>query len=91
MEIKDILIRPLSSEKTSYQLGSDQTYAFEVGIKAGKVQIAQAVASFYDVQVDRVRTLIMRGKVKRFGRRQAKRSNWKKAYVTLSKGHSITI
>lgn len=91
MELKDILVRPLITEKTTTCLGSDRTYAFEVGLNANKGQIAKAIASFYDVQVDSVRTLIMRGKTKRFGRYFGKRSNWKKAYVTLSVGHSIPL
>ena len=91
MELKDILVRPLSTEKSVSQLGSEQTYAFEVGLKANKVQIKRAIEAFYGVEVDRVRTLVVRGKLKRFGRHYAKRSNWKKAYITLAEGHSINI
>jgi large subunit ribosomal protein L23 len=91
MELKDILVRPLQTEKSVSQLGSEQTYAFEVGVAANKVQIKRAIESFYGVEVAKVRTLVVRGKVKRFGRHNAKRSNWKKAYVTLADGHSINI
>jgi large subunit ribosomal protein L23 len=45
----------------------------------------------YDVQVSDVRTLVVRGKSKRFGRHMGKRSNWKKAYITLADGHSIPL
>ncbi len=89
MELKDILVRPLITEKTTTSLGTDRTYAFEVGLTANKGQIAKAIESFYGVEVDAVRTLIMRGKIKRFGRYNGKRSNWKKAYVTLVEGHVI--
>ena len=54
MELKDILVRPLSTEKSVSQLGSEQTYAFEVGLKANKVQIKRAIEAFYGVEVDRV-------------------------------------
>jgi large subunit ribosomal protein L23 len=91
MELKDILVRPLITEKTTTNLGSDQTYAFEVGLTANKGQIAKAIASFYGVEVAAVRTSIVRGKTKRFGRYFGKRSNWKKAYVTLADGHSIPL
>lgn len=91
MELKDILVRPIVTEKSTTNLGTDHTYAFEVGLKANKVQIARAVEQFYGVQVATVRTMVVRGKVKRFGRRTAKRSNWKKAYVTLADGQSINI
>ena len=91
MELKDILVRPLITEKTTTNLGSDQTYAFQVGLTANKGQIAKAIASFYDVEVANVRTSIVRWKTKRFGRYFGKRSNWKKAYVTLADGHSIPL
>lgn len=91
MELKDILIRPLITEKTTTFLGNDRTYAFEVGLDANKRQVKRAIESFYGVSVDSVRTLVVRGKVKRFGRHFGKRKNWKKAYVTLTEGDSINI
>jgi len=91
MEMKDILIRPIVTEKSTTHLGTDQTYAFEVGLTANKVQVKRAIETFYDVSVANVRTIVVRGKVKRFGRHHAKRSNWKKAYVTLAEGDSINL
>ena len=89
--MKDILIRPIVTEKSTTHLGTDQTYAFEVGLTANKVQVKRAIETFYDVSVANVRTIVVRGKVKRFGRHHAKRSNWKKAYVTLAEGDSINL
>ena len=43
------------------------------------------------MEVEKVRTMIVRGKVKRFGRHFGKRNNWKKAYVTLAEGQSLPI
>ncbi|MBX2801421.1 MAG: 50S ribosomal protein L23 [Myxococcales bacterium] len=91
MMIKDTLVRPLVTEKTTTLLGNDRTYAFEVSVDASKPQIKRAVEAFYNVEVDNVRTLIMRGKTKRFGRRFGKRKNWKKAYVTLCEGHALNL
>ena len=91
MELKDILVRPLVTEKSMAQLGNEQTYAFEVGLGANKIQIKRAVEQFYGVEVDEVRTIQMRGKMKRFGRHYGKRKNWKKAYVTLAEGHEIPL
>lgn len=91
MELKDVLVRPLVTEKSTTWLGTDRTYAFEVGVAANKIQIKKAVEAFYGVEVDEVRTVNVRGKMKRFGRRFGKRKNWKKAYVTLSEGHVIPI
>jgi len=90
MELSDILIRPLVTEKTTSQLTAEAV-AFEVGIKANKVQIRKAIESFYGVEVDTVRTSIVRGKTKRHGRHYGKRRNWKKAYVTLKDGHHINV
>ena len=91
MGLKDTLLRPLVTEKTTSQVGSDQVYAFEVGIDSNKLQIKKAIEQFYGVEVDAVRTLVVRGKVKRHGRHFGKRRNWKKAYVTLSEGHQINL
>jgi len=91
MGIANTLIRPIVTEKSSSQLGNDRTYTFEVGIDSNKHQIQDAVESFYGVQVDRVRTMIVRGKLKRHGRHYGKRKNWKKAYVTLSEGNAIDL
>ena len=89
MRLSDTLVRPLITEKTTGYLGDEHTYAFEVGIDANKRQIAQAVEEYYGVKVRQVRTIVVRGKVKRFGRYYGKRANWKKAYVTLADGESI--
>lgn len=89
--MKDTLVRPLVTEKTTGSLGTDRTYAFEVALLASKHDVKAAIEQFYGVRVAQVRTLIVRGKVKRFGRHTAKRSNWKKAYVTLAEGHSLNL
>jgi large subunit ribosomal protein L23 len=92
MELREILIRPLMTEKaTSEDIYGQNTYVFEVGIDANKQQIKQAVESYFQVGVKDVRTLIVRGKIKRAGRFSGKRSNWKKAYVTLKEGDGIEL
>jgi large subunit ribosomal protein L23 len=91
MELKDILIRSLVTEKTTSQLHGDAVYAFEVGIRANKIQVKRAVESFYGVEVAAVRTMVVRGKLKRSGRHWSKRRNWKKAYVTLAPGEMINL
>lgn len=89
MELSQILIRPIITEKTTTALGNESTYAFEVGIDANKIQIRNAVEKYFDVKVSEVRTVVQRGKTKRFGRHFGKRKNWKKAYVTLAEGATI--
>ncbi|MGC6491779.1 MAG: 50S ribosomal protein L23 [Myxococcota bacterium] len=89
--IAEILVRPLTTEKSTTQLPTDSEYAFEVGMAANKLEVKQAIESFYAVEVADVRTLVVRGKVKRHGRRFGKQRNWKKAYVRLKDGHSINL
>ncbi|TNE88633.1 MAG: 50S ribosomal protein L23 [Deltaproteobacteria bacterium] len=91
MGIQHILIRPLVTEKTAGGLGTDRTYAFEVGLAANKLQVRKAIEEFYGVDVATVRTIIVRGKNKRWGRHVGKRSNWKKAYVTVAEGQSLPV
>ena len=88
-ELRDILRRPLITEKSAIQMNLENTYLFEVGLDANKLQIKDAVERYFGVEVTDVRTLIVRGKHKRFGRHIGKRSNWKKAYVKLAEGHSL--
>jgi large subunit ribosomal protein L23 len=92
MELREILIRPLMTEKaTGDSIYGQNTYVFEVGIKSNKHQIKKAVESYFQVEVDDVRTLIIRGKEKRSGKFTGKRSNWKKAYVSLKAGSAIDL
>ena len=88
-ELHDILIRPLVTEKSTHLSEEQNTYVFEVGRLANKHQIKAAVESLFGVSVSDVRTLNVRGKMKRFGRFYGKRSNWKKAYVTLADGYFL--
>ncbi len=86
------MVRPLVTEKsTSDKLDQENTYVFEVGLQANKSEIKNAIESYFDVTVENVRTLIVRGKEKRFGKFIGKRSNWKKAYIRLAADDSIDI
>ena len=59
-------------------------YTFEVDKKANKIEIANAIEEIFDVNVDKVNTMNMKGKVKRHGMQLGRRKNWKKAIVTLT-------
>jgi large subunit ribosomal protein L23 len=91
MLLKDTLVRPVVTEKTTSGLGNDRTYVFEVTPDSDKAQIRSAIESFYGVKVEAVRTSVVRGKSKRFGRHYGKRKNWKKAYVTLQQGQTLNV
>lgn len=91
MLLKDTLVRPLVTEKTTSWLGTDHTYAFEVSVDSTKPQIRRAIELQYGVVVEAVRTAVVRGKNKRFGRFHGKRKNVKKAYVTLAEGQTLNL
>ena len=88
-ELHDILIRPIVTEKSARLNAAENTYVFEVGDRANKIEIKRAVEQVFGVTVEDVRTVQVRGKSKRFGRFIGKRPNWKKAYVRLSSGDSL--
>lgn len=85
-----ILKRPLVTEKAT-DLGQNSQYTFEVVRNANKVEIGKAVESVFDVHVTNVRTLNMRGKIKKYRGREGKTSDWKKAVVSLRKGEKIEV
>jgi len=87
--LHQIIKKPLITEKTSLQKEVGQVVAFEVSLDANKIEIKQAIEKAFDVKVKNVNTSLVAGKVKRVGRQFGKRSNWKKAYVTLEEGSSI--
>jgi large subunit ribosomal protein L23 len=89
--IGDILVRPLMTEKAASLMEVSNTYAFEVGRDTTKIEIGAAVSDLFGVRVSKVRTMVVRGKIKRFGRYFGKRSNWKKAFVTLHEDDSLNI
>jgi large subunit ribosomal protein L23 len=85
-----VIVRPLVTEKSTL-LSSFNKYAFEVMPHANKVQIKQAVEVAFNVRVSAVNTCNVRGKVRRFGRRQSVGRSWKKAIVTLVEGYKIEL
>lgn len=87
--LHQILRRPLITEKTNMQKEVGRVVAFEVARDANKIEIQQAVEKAFSVKVDKVNTVQVAGKTKRVGRNIGKRSNWKKAYVTLAEGSDI--
>ena len=87
--IDNVIVRPIVTEKVSADTEANNTYAFEVGRAATKIEIKNAVQSLFGVEVEDVRTMVVRGKVKRFGRYFGKRSNWKKALVTVAEGEDL--
>ena len=89
MSIYSVIKKPHVTEKTSLGSDSSNTVAIVVDKAANKIEIKQAVENLFKVKVADVRTVTVAGKVKRSGKTYGKRSNWKKAYVTLQEGQSI--
>lgn len=79
----DILIKPVITE-ASMDMMAEGKYTFVVDKKANKTEIKNAVEKIFGVEVDKVNTMNVEGKVKRMGVHVGKRPNWKKAIVTLT-------
>ncbi|EHG20584.1 50S ribosomal protein L23 [Selenomonas infelix ATCC 43532] len=88
MDARDILVRPLITERTT-QLMAEGKYVFVVAKAANKIEIAKAVSEIFKVKVAKVNTVNVIGKTKRMGRTQGKRPDYKKAIVKLAPGESI--
>jgi len=90
MRAEEIIRRPIGMTEKAARLRIEANQiVFEVDTRANKIQIRQAVEELFEVKVVDVNTLVQRGKVKRAGRREVKRPNWKKAIVTLREGDDI--
>lgn len=90
-EMHDVLLGILETEKSELAREAGNVYTFRVGLSANKLEIARAIEGLFGVQVVAVRTLRVRGKFKRFGRHYGKRGNWKKAYVKLADGQTLSV
>lgn len=88
MESRDIIIRPLITEKSS-GLMAEGKYTFAVDLRANKVQIKSAVEDIFKVKVKSVNTMKVPGKMRRVGRSVGRTPEWKKAVVTLREGQKI--
>jgi len=86
MRIQEIIRRPLITEKSTVQREGQNTLAFEVDSRANKIEIQRAVEAQFKVKVADVRIANCHGKVRRQGRFEGRRPDWKKAYVRLAPG-----
>jgi large subunit ribosomal protein L23 len=86
-----ILRMPHISEKAAILGEAANQAVFQVAVDAKKAEIKEAVEQLFSVKVASVRTANMKGKTKRQGVRRGKRSDWKKAYVSLEQGHEIDL
>ena len=85
----DLIKRPIITEKTNTQKDAYNQVTFEVDPRSNRIEIQRAVEKIFNVKVSDIRTMHVRGKIKRRGRILGKRRNWKKAVVTLMPGERI--
>lgn len=90
MQVEQVIKRPLLlTEKGNTLRETQSKYLFEVDRRANKLQIRDAVERLFNVKVTDVRTMVVRGRMRRMGRGYAKTKNWKKAIVSLKEGDTI--
>jgi large subunit ribosomal protein L23 len=88
-QLAKVLQGPVISEKSTLVAEQSRQFVFKVIKQSTKQQVKDAVELMFNVEVDSVRVLNVKGKEKRFGRSVGQRSDWKKAYVKLKAGHDI--
>ena len=88
---RTVVRRALITEKGTVLRELQNQYHFEVATDANKIDIKRAIESIFSVKVASVRTLQVRGKVKRQGRFSGRRSDWKKAIVRLEPDQKIEL
>lgn len=85
-----IIVRPVVTEKSN-ELAATKQYVFEVHKKANKIEVRKAIEMVFGVRVDKVRTQVVRGDLRRVGGRTGLRPSWKKAIVTIHPDDSIDL
>ena len=91
MDIYYVIKKPIITEKSAIARDEENKYFFEVDRRANKIEISKAVEKLFKVKVLNVRTMNVRGKKRKMGKTVGKRSDWRKAIVTLASGDRIDI
>lgn len=84
-----VLLAPHISEKATVLAEENKQFVFKVTTDSTKREIKAAIETLWEVKVKSVKTVNVKGKTKRFGRMEGRRSDWKKAYVSLQDGFDI--
>lgn len=87
--LMNVLLGPHVSEKSTNVADAHNQVVFKVRRDANKTEIRRAVEKMFDVDVEKVRVVRHKGKIKRFGMQFGQRQDWKKAYVSLKPGQDI--
>ena len=89
--VYDVIRAPRVSEKTARLQEVSNQYVFEVATTATKADVKAAIEQIFEVKVESVNVVNVKGKQKAFRSRMGRRSDWRKAYVTLADGQSIDV
>ncbi len=88
-DIAGILVRPLLTERGTNLQEKHNQFLFQTSPEATKTDIKAAVEKLFKVKVEKVRTMLIHGKFRRFGKGGGVLADWKKAIVTVKKGEKI--
>ncbi len=91
MDMYQVVIKPLVTEKGTMMLSEGNWVTFRVHPDANKIEVREAIQKIFNVSVLQVNTQIVRGKRKRFGKTMGQSKAWKKAMVQLKEGDKIEI
>jgi large subunit ribosomal protein L23 len=88
-DLSQVIIGPLNTEKNTLLKEKENKYVLKVNIDATKEDVKKAVEKMFKVKVTKVNTMRMGGKTRRMGMFMGKRSDWKKAFVSIKAGETI--
>ncbi len=88
----EVLDRPLITERATILSEAEHPqYVFRVPVRSNKIEIAKAISKIYNVKVESVNTILVKGKLRRRGSTSGHEANWKKAFITLQKGQKLEL
>jgi large subunit ribosomal protein L23 len=91
MTPQQIIVRPVVTEKSTDLQGKNNHFVFEVAKAANKIEIRKAIEQVFGVRVSDVRTMVVRGDLRRVGKFTGKQRSWKKAIITVHPGDAIDL
>lgn len=87
----EVILGPLTTEKSVRVADKHRQLVFKVARDASKDLVKQAIQKLFSVKVESIQTVKLKGKKKQFKQRSGRRSDWKKAYISLAEGHDINL
>lgn len=91
MQLYKTIIKPITTEKSVISIDKYNIFVFKVNLNSNKKKIKYAIEKLFNVIVVKVRTIIIKGNKTKFRQVLGKKSDWKKAFVSLKKGYDINL